>query len=547
MRYSFFPLFLIIVGTVLTGCSSYDIILRNGTVYDGSGGAPYEADIGIKKDKIKSIGNLSEEKGKEEIDVSGMVVAPGFINTLSWAGRSLLSDGRSMSDILQGVTLEVFGEGSSLGPYKSASKRYGRKLSTFGDYMSHLERQGVSTNVASFVGATTIRQYVLGNDNVEPDEAQLAEMQRLVRQSMEEGALGVGSSLIYPPGYFAGTDELIAMSRAAGEYGGMYISHMRSESNQLIEAVDELITVAAEAQVPAEIYHLKAAGEVNWHKLDKVLEKIDSANEAGLTITANMYNYTGASTGLGACFPPWVQEGTDADWINRMKIDSVRSRVISEMKDPKATYENFYAAAGDPENIIVLEFDKEELTPFIGKTIAEISEEWDMDPAETITELVIRNEGNISAVYFLMSEENIQRQMTLPYMTFCSDARSIAAEGNNITQSTHPRTYGNFARLLGRYVRDMNVMPLEEAIMKLTSSAAEKFGIRERGRLKEGYYADIVVFNLEDIRDNATFEAPHQYAEGMRHVLVNGEFVIKSFEHTGKTPGAFVKGPGYKE
>ncbi len=544
MTYRFYFFFIAILAS---SCASYDVIIHNGTIYDGSGEKPYVADVGIKKERIKAIGDLSEEKGRREIDAAGYVVAPGFINTLSWAGRSLFSDGRSMSDIRQGVTLEVFGEGSSLGPYKSPSRRYGKKLSTFGDYMQALEKRGVSANVASFVGAATIRQYVLGNENEQPGPEEIAQMQLLVRQSMQEGALGVGSSLIYPPGFFAGTDELISLASAAGEYGGMYISHMRSESYGLLDAVDELIEIAAQAGVPAEIYHLKAAGEDNWNKLDDVIQKIDSANDEGLTITANMYNYTGASTGLGACFPPWVQEGTDADWVRRMQSDSVQERVIAEMKQPQEDWENFYAAAGDPKNIVVLEFDNPELRKFIGMNISEIADQWGMDPAETMVELILKNEGNVGAVYFLMSEENVRRQMKLPYMTFCSDARSVAAEGSILESSTHPRTYGNFARLLGHYVRDEKVIPLEEAIHKLSASAADKFSIPYRGRLQEGYFADVVIFKLENIEDKATFEDPHQYAEGMSFVLVNGEFVLYQGEHTGKTPGKFVTGPGYNK
>ncbi len=528
------------------GCSSYDVIIRNGTIYDGSGDSPYVADVGIKKERIKTIGNLEEEKGRKEIDATGYAVAPGFINTLSWAGRSLFADGRSMSDLKQGVTMEVFGEGSSLGPFAEPSRRYGRKLSTFGDYMQHLERRGVSTNVASFVGATTIRQHVLGNDDVEASVGELARMKQLVRQSMEEGALGVGSSLIYPPGYFAGTGELIALASAAGEYGGMYISHMRSESFGLLEAVDELMTIAREAGVPAEIYHLKAAGPDNWYKLDQVIDKIDSAQQAGLQVTANMYTYTGASTGLGACFPPWVQEGTDADWVKRLKDDSVRSRVIREITSGENEWENFYAAAGDPANIVVLDFDKPELRRFIGKSLADIAAAWQVPPADALVDLVIANEGNIGAVYFLMSEENVRKQLQLPYMTFCSDARSVAAEGSILQSSTHPRTYGNFSRLLGKYVREEGVITLPEAVRKLTSMPAERFSLTDRGKLQEGYYADVVLFNPENISDNATFEDPHQYASGVDYVLVNGVFVLFGGEHTGKTPGKFVKGPGYK-
>ncbi|MEJ2003688.1 MAG: D-aminoacylase [Cyclobacteriaceae bacterium] len=537
------PVFFLLLTLLIYGCGGYDVIIRNGTVYDGSGGEPFTADIGIKKDRIDSIGDLSEEKAKDEIDATGLAVAPGFVNSLSWAARSLRSDGRSMSNIKQGVTLEIFGEGSSPGPY-DPEKTGRRKRNSFGENMRNLEKGGISTNVASFVGATTIRRYVLGSNDVDPGPEDLEKMKSLVRQSMLEGALGVGSSLIYPPAYFADTDELVALSEAAGEYGGMYISHMRSEGDHLEEGVRELITIAERAGVPAEIYHLKAAGRRNWYKLDEVIDLIDSARDAGLQISTNMYTYTGASTGIGACFPPWVQEGSDEDWVNRLKVDSIRTRVISEIKQQETEWENFYTAAGDPANILLLGFDQDSLRKYNGMNLAEISTLQDRDPAEMLVDLVIRENGNISAAYFLMSEENVRKKIKLPYMSFGSDARSVAAEGDVIEDSTHPRTYGNFARLLGKYVREENVIPLNEAIYKLSGLPVDKYGIPERGYIRPGYYADIVVFDPARIIDKATFNNPHQYAGGMVHVFVNGRQVLSNGEHTGKKPGVFVKGKG---
>ena len=542
MRFkTYFYLFITLTsGVFLSHCAGYDVIIRNGTVYDGSGNEPVQTDIGIRKERIKSIGDLSEARTRMEIDASGLAVSPGFVNSLSWAFRSLRADGRSMSNIKQGVTLEVFGEGSSPGPYNPV--RTGRKRGNgFGENMKALEKGGIATNAASFVGATTIRSYVLGSGDVDPDPEQIIQMQELARKAMEEGALGVGSSLIYPPAFFAETDELIALAKAVSPYGGMYISHMRSEGDGLLEGVRELIRIAAEGNVSAEIYHLKAAGKKNWYKLDEVIDLIDSANDTGLHISANMYNYTGASTGVGACFPPWVQEGTDQDWISRLKNDTVRNRVIQEMQKPDTDWENFFMAAGTPGNILLLGFDNDSLKKYMGMNLGEIAQERNQPPAEALVDLVIEEGGNISAAYFLMSEDNIRKQIKLPYMSFGSDARSVAAEGSIITESTHPRTYGNFARLLGKYVREESVISLSEAIRKLSSLPIEKFGILDRGRIQEGYFADIVVFDPDKIGDNATFENPHQYAEGVIHVIVNGVQVLRNGEHTGKMPGVFVK------
>ncbi len=531
---------LILIAFFITSCTGYNVIIRNGTIYDGSGNEPYISDIGIKHKRIKSVGDLSQKRARHEIDATGLAVAPGFVNALSWAYRSLKADGRSMSNIKQGVTLEVFGEGSSPGPYNP--ERTGRKRGNrFGENMRSLEKSGIAPNVASFVGATTVRTYVLGSGDVNPSPEQLKIKQSLVKKAMEEGALGVGSSLIYPPAFFAETDELIALAKAASPFGGMYISHMRSEGDGLLEGVRELIHIAAEAGVPAEVYHLKAAGKKNWYKLEEVIELIDSANAAGLQISANMYNYTGASTGVGACFPPWVQEGTDSDWVNRLKDDSIRNVVIQEMQQPETDWENFFMAADNPQNILLLGFDNDSLSAYMGKTLAEIANMRNKPPAEVLVDLVIEEGGNISAAYFLMSEENIQKKIHLPFMSFGSDARSVAAEGDVVLESTHPRTYGNFARLLGKYVREEGVISLPEAIQKLSGLPMEKFGIKERGFLREGYFADIVLFDADEIRDTSTFEDPHHYAEGVLHVFVNGVQVLKNGNHTGKMPGVFVK------
>ncbi|MEX0904716.1 MAG: D-aminoacylase [Balneolaceae bacterium] len=521
----------------------YDLIIKNGVVYDGTGSNGINADVGVIGDRIVEIGDLSGNTAVKVLDAEGLAVAPGFINMLSWAASPLMNDGRSMSDIKQGVTLEVFGEGSSLGPAGGPD----REWTTLGEGLDYLVEQGVSTNVASFVGATTIRIYVLGSNDMAPDTEQLRRMQELVREAMREGALGVGTSLIYPPAFYADTDELIALAEAAAEYDGMYISHMRSEGDKLLEAVDELVTISGEAGIDAEIYHLKAAGERNWHKLDMVLDRIDSLQNAGHHVTANMYTYPAASTGLAATVPPWVREGSFSEFIERIHDPEIRERVLTEMNSPETEWENFLQLANDPDNILLLSFNAEELQPYIGKTLGEVAEERGTDPANTALDLLTINEGNIQSVFFLMAEENIRRQIQLPYMTFGSDARSVAAEGWVLQSSTHPRTYGTFARLLGKYVRDEKLISLEEAIHRLTGMPAERLKIENRGRLQPGYFADVVIFDPETIEDRATYVEPHQYSVGVKHVFVNGVQVLDSGEHTGETPGRFVKGPGYEK
>ena len=534
---------------------AYDVVIRGGTVYDGTGAPGVRADVAIAGDRVAAVGDLSAAGGRMEVDAEGMAVAPGFINMLSWATESLIEDGRSQSDIRQGVTLEVFGEGSSMGPLSDSMKalsrsqqgdiRYEIEWTTLGEYLEYLERRGVAPNVASFIGATTVRVHELGYDDRAPTTAELDRMRGLVRQAMEEGALGVGSSLIYAPAFYAGTDELIAFAREAGRYGGMYISHMRSEGNALLEAVDELITIAREADVPAEIYHLKAAGSENWDKLDRVIEKVEAARAEGLRITTDMYTYTAGATGLDAAMPPWVQEGGLQEWRRRLQDPETRARVLEEMRTPTDEWESLYLLAGDPERVLLVGFKQDSLKYLTGKTLAEVAGTRGTSPEEAAMDLVVADDSRVGTVYFLMSEDNVRKQVRLPWMSFGSDAGSLATEGVFLRSNPHPRAYGNFARLLGRYVRDEGLIPLEEAIRRLTSLPAGNLGIRERGELREGSYADVVVFDPTRVNDHATFEEPHRYATGVRDVWVNGERVLADGEHTGAVPGRVVRGRGW--
>lgn len=541
----YLSLFIILLLATACQAQTFDTIIENGTIYDGTGKASYRADIGIIADTIAAIGDLNAADASYIIDANGIAVAPGFINMLSWANYSLQNDGRSMSNIKQGVTLEIFGEGSSMGPLNEAMQK-NRKVPwrTLGGFLEYLTDKGVSPNVASFVGATTIRQHVIGSGNRAPSQEELKEMQQLVREAMQEGALGVGSSLIYAPAFFAETPELIALAKAAAEYDGMYISHIRSEGDNLLEATDELFTIAVEAGIDAQIYHLKAAGKGNWDKLPGVLSKIDSLRKEGYNVSANMYTYTAASTGLDATLPPSVQEGSTQDFINRLKDPDIRREVVAEVKNPQAEWENFYKLAGSPENILLLEFDVDSLKYLNAKTLAEVSQMRSTDPVETIIDLIIANGGDIGSVFFVMSEENVRSKIRQPYMSFGSDARSVAAEGHVLESSTHPRTYGTFARLLGKYVREEGVISLEEAVHRLTGLPADNLKIKSRGYIRPGFKADIVIFDPEKIEDKATFEAPHQYAAGVHHVFVNGVQVLKDGEHTGALPGEVVRGPG---
>lgn len=533
----------------------YDVLIRNALIYDGSGEEPAEGSLAVNADTITAMGNLKNATGKTEIDAQGLALSPGFINMLSWATVSLLEDGRAQSDLRQGVTLEVMGEGMSMGPLNEQMKtllkeqqgdiKFDISWTTLGEYLEHLENKGIAVNVASFFGATTARIHEIGYENRPPTPGEMERMQALTRQAMEEGAMGVGSSLIYAPAFYANTDELIALCKVAAEYDGMYITHMRSEGNKLLEAVEEVIQIARKAGIRAEIYHLKAAGEKNWHKMDQVIQRINTARSNGLDITTDMYTYIAGATGLDAAMPPWVQEGGYDAWAKRLKNPVFRRRVIQEMKTDAQDWENLYYSAGGAENLLLVGFKNDELKKYTGKTLAEVAKIRAKSPEETALDLVIEDGSRVGTVYFLMSEENVKKQIRLPYMSFGSDAGAPSAEGVFLKSSTHPRAYGNFARLLGKYVREENVIPLEEAIYRLTALPADNLRIQKRGRLQPGYYADIVLFDPATIIDHATFEDPHQYASGVHHVFVNGTQVLKDGEPTGATAGRVVRGPGW--
>ena len=540
----------------VTPITMHDVVIRGGTVYDGSGAPGRITDVAIDGDKVSAVGDLARHKAKTEIDAHGLDVAPGFINMLSWATESLIEDGRAMSDIKQGVTLEVFGEGSSMGPLNDAMKKeaveqmgdikYRIEWTTLGEYLDYLVKRGVSTNVASFIGATTVRVHEVGYADRPPTPDELARMQALVRTAMEEGALGVGSSLIYAPAFYAKTDELIALTKAAAPYGGSYISHMRSEGARLLEGVDELIRIGREAGVGAEIYHLKAAGKDNWDKLPAVIAKVDSARAAGLDIRANMYTYTAGATGLDAAMPPWVQEGGYNEWAKRLKDPAIRARVAAEMRTPTDKWENFFTAVGTPDKILLVGFRNDSLKPLTGKTLAEVAKLRGKSPEETAMDLVVEDGSRVGTVYFLMSEDNVRKEVAIPWVSFGSDAEAPATEGVFLKSSTHPRAYGNVARLLGRYVRDEKMIPMEEAVRRLSALPAHNLKIKNRGELKPGNFADIAIFDPRTIADSATFDKPHQYSTGMVHVFVNGKQVLRNGEHTGAKPGQVVRGPGWK-
>jgi len=557
MQIPFWLLSLLVSGVALHAADSpYDVIIRNGLIYDGSGEAPFSGDVAIRGDKIVAIGNLAGAKAKVEIDARGLAVAPGFINMLSWATDSLIEDGRSQSDIRQGVTLEVMGEGESLGPLNASMKKalrdaqgdikYKVAWTTLGEYLEYLVHRRVSCNVASFIGATTVRIHEIGYADRPPTSEELERMKNLVRQAMEEGAVGLSSALIYTPAFYAKTDELIALAKVAAEYDGMYISHLRSEGNDFFGAVDEFLRIAREANIRAEIYHLKAAGSNNWPKLDGVITKIEAARQSGLKITADMYPYTAGATGLDAMMPPWVQEGGYEAWAGRLKDPAVRERLRREMTTPSDKWENFYLAAGSPENILLVSFRNDKLKNLTGKTLGEVARMRGQSPVDTAMDLVIEDGSRVGTIYFLMSEENVRKQIALPWVSFDSDAGSVAPEGVFLKSNPHPRTYGTFARLLGKYVRDEKIIPLQEAIRRLTSLPAGNLKLDSRGLLKTGYFADVVVFDPAKIQDHATYEKPHQYATGVVDVLVNGVPVIKNGEHTGAKPGQVVRGPGWK-
>lgn len=561
LRRSFAPSLMLLCSSTLlsasvaakTAAPAYDLIIRGGTIYDGSGKAPVVGDVAIKNDRIVAVGKV-DGTAKTEVAAKGMAVAPGFINMLSWATESLIADPKSQSDIRQGVTLEVMGEGWSMGPVNATMKRqeterqgdikFPIEWTTLGDYLTYLEKRGVSTNVASFIGAATVRVYELGEGDVDPNPEQLARMRALVKQAMNEGAMGVGSSIIYAPGSYAETDELVALTSEAAKCGGMYISHMRSEGDRIEEAVDELIEISRRSGAPAEIYHLKMAGRSNWGKLDTIVKKIEDARAQGLKITTDMYTYTAGATGLDAAMPTWVQAGGLEEWIKRLKDPAIRARVAAEMKQPGSDWENLYFGAG-ADKMILSGFKSDALKPLTGKTLAEVAAMRGKPAEEVAMDLVVEDGSRVGTVYFLMSEDNVRKQIQLPWMSFGSDAASQSTEGVFLKSGAHPRTYGNFSRLLGRYVRDEKLISLEQAVYRLTTLPATNLGIKDRGALKPGYYADVVVFDPATIGDRSTFEKPHQYSVGMRDVFVNGVAVLKDGEHSGATPGRAVRGAGW--
>ena len=534
----------------------YDAIIRGGTIVDGSGSAPFAGDVAIKDDRIVAVAPSIAGTAKQVIDARGLAVAPGFINMLSWATESLIEDGAGESDIRQGVTLEVMGEGWSMGPYnedmvrleteRQADIKYPIDWRTLGQYLAKMERRGIAPNIASFVGATTVRVFRLGEGDVDPNPAQLAAMQNDVRFAMNEGAFGVGSSLIYAPAFYAETPELIALATASAQCGGMYISHIRNESDQLLEAIDELIAIAKASGGPGEIYHLKQAGRGNWHKLDAVIARVEAARAQGVRITADMYTYVAGATGLDAAMPPWVQAGGYEAWAERLKDPKIRARVLAEMRSRPVGWESLYWQAGSADKLLLIGFKNEKLKPLTGKTLAEVARMRGVSPEDAAIDLVIEDGSRVATAYFLMDEANVARQVALPWMAFDSDAAAQAPRGVFLKSSTHPRAYGNFARLLGKYVREEKRVTLQEAVRRLTSFPAGNLGIKDRGLVKPGMMADLAIFDPATIADKATFDNPQQFAVGMRHVLVNGHPVLLNGDMTSARPGRAVRGPGYQ-
>ena len=534
----------------------FDAIIKNGAVYDGTGAEAQHVDVAIRGDRIAGLGDFKNAKAKTVIDAQGLAVAPGFINMLSWSTDSLIQDGRSQSELRQGVTTEIMGEGESMGPVNERVRqhmlqsqkdiKYEIKWNTLAEYLKYLESHGIACNVASFLGATTVREYVIGFEDKPPTPGQMDQMRQLVRQEMEAGALGIGTSLIYPPAFYAKTDELIEMCKVAAKYRGKYISHMRSEGNQLLEALDELIRISREANIPAELYHIKAAGQKNWPKADQLLARIEKAQKDGINVRANMYTYTAAGTGLDACLPPWTEDGGYPALFKRLRDPEMRKKIAAEVKIDSNAWENLYLDAGSPDKILLVGFKSEKLKPLTGKTLAAVAKMRGKDPIETIMDLIAEDESRIDTVYFLMSEENVKKELAKPWISFGSDEASQAPEGAFLKSNPHPRAYGNFARVLGKYCRDEKVMTLPEAIRRLAGLPATNLGLDHRGLLQDGMFADVVVFDPATITDHATFEQPAQYATGVKHVFVNGVQVIKDGEHTGAKPGRALWGPGKK-
>src|SRR6266496_4037586 len=534
--------------------ADFDVIIKGGTVYDGTGAEPKHADVAIRADRIAGVGDFAAAHAKTVIDADGLAVAPGFINMLSWSTESLIQDGRSQSEIRQGVTTEIMGEGESMGPVndrvrehmlrEQADIKYDIKWNTLAEYLQYLERRGIACNVASFLGATTVREYVIEFEDKQPTPEQLEQMRDLVRKEMEAGALGIGTSLIYPPAFYAKTEELIELCKVAAKYQGKYISHMRSEGSRLLEAFDELLHISREAHIPAELYHIKASGQQNWLKIDDLLSRIESAQKEGLKITADMYTYTAGGTGLDASLPPWTEDGGYPALFKRLRDPAARGKIKAEVKIDSDKWENLYLAAGSPDKILLVGFKSEKLKPLTGRTLAEVAKMRGKDPIDTAMDLIAEDESRISTVYYVMSEENVKKELRKPWISFGSDEASQAPEAPFTKSSPHPRAYGNFARVLGKYVRDEKVLSMSDAIHRLSGLPATNLGLDRRGFLKEGMFADMVVFDPATITDHATFEKPHQYATGMKHVFVNGVQVIKNGEHTGAKPGRALWGPG---
>jgi N-acyl-D-amino-acid deacylase len=530
----------------------YDIVIAGGTIYDGSGSEPYVGDVVIKSDRIVCVGKCGST-AKQVVDAKGLAVAPGFINMLSWSNESLIADGRGQSDIRQGVTLEVMGEGESMGPWNAEMKaheaerqgdiKYPIQWTSLGEYLQWLERKGVSPNVASFVGATTVRVHELGEGDVDPTPEQLDRMRVLVRQAMDEGAMGVGSSLIYAPANFAETPELTALVTEAGKCGGMYISNIRDEGPKLLEAIDELVAISEKSGAPAEIYHFKQSGKENWGKIDAAIGRVEAARARGLKITADMYTYPASSTGFDAAMPLWIQAGGIEQWVERLKDPALRAKALADMHKADAS-ENTKLVVDEPDKVILVGFKTDALKPLTGKTLGEVARARGKPPEEVVADLIVADGTRIQVVYYGMSEATVAREVSLPWMSFGSDAAALAPEGLFLKSSTHPRAYGNVARLLGKYVRDEKRLLLADAVRRLSALPAQNLKIADRGQLKPGYFADIVMFDPNKISDAATFARPQQYATGMRSVYVNGVQVLKDGEHTGATPGRFVKGPG---
>ena len=531
-----------------------DVIIKGGTVYDGTGGEPRRVDLAIRGDRIAGVGDFKNANAKTIIDAKGLAVAPGFINMLSWSTESLIQDGRSQSEIRQGVTTEIMGEGESMGPVNDRVRehmlreqsdiKYDIKWNTLAEYLKYLENRRISCNVASFIGATTIRENVIGFEDKQPTPEQLNQMRELVRKEMEAGALGIGTSLIYPPAFYAKTDELIELCKVAAKYQGKYISHMRSEGNHLLEALDELIRISREAGIPAEVYHIKAAGQNNCSKEDELLSRIEAAQKEGLKITADMYTYTAGGTGLDACLPPWTEDGGYPALFQRLRDPATREKIKAQVETPTDEWENMYLAAGGPEHILLSQFKSEKLKPLTGKTLAEVAKMRGKDAIDTAMDLIAEDGSRIGTIYFMISEDNIKKELAKPWISFGSDEASQAPEGVFLKSNPHPRAYGNFARVLGKYVRDEKVLSMSDAIHRLSGLPATNLGLDHRGFLKEGMFADVVVFDPATIADRATYEKPHQYAVGVKHVFVNGVQVLKNGEHTGAKPGRALWGPG---